>query len=117
MTQDNCNDTSYAVARPAGGLEAASPPRIFPYHRVSCVMKGATYDALHGRAESGDGTLGSRGSVAWRRAAWERGTGDLTVEGRLQDDQLSGSMVTPEGNHVIWSGRRAPALRRSAPPA
>jgi hypothetical protein len=48
---------------------------------------------------------------------WERGTGDLTVEGRLQDDQLSGSMVTPEGNHVTWSGRRAPALRRSAPPA
>jgi hypothetical protein len=47
---------------------------------------------------------------------WERGTGDLTVEGRLQDDQLSGSMVTPEGDQITWSGRRAPVLRRSAPP-
>jgi hypothetical protein len=47
---------------------------------------------------------------------WERGTGDLTVEGQLQGDQLSGSMVTPDGSRVTWSGRRAPALRRAAPP-
>ncbi len=47
---------------------------------------------------------------------WERGTGDLTVEGQLQGDQLSGSMVTPDGSRVTWTGRRAPSLRRAAPP-
>jgi hypothetical protein len=47
---------------------------------------------------------------------FERGTGDLTVEGQLQGDQLSGSMVTPDGSRVTWSGTRAPALRRAAPP-
>ena len=41
---------------------------------------------------------------------WERGSGDLTVEGRLQDDQLSGSMITPDGSQITWSGRRAPSL-------
>jgi hypothetical protein len=47
---------------------------------------------------------------------WERGTGDLTVEGQLQGDQLSGSLVTPEGSRLTWTGRRAPSLRRAAPP-
>jgi hypothetical protein len=47
---------------------------------------------------------------------WERGTGDLVVEGQLQGDQLSGSMVTPDGSQVMWTGRRAPSLRRAAPP-
>ena len=47
---------------------------------------------------------------------WERGTSDLTVEGQLQGDQLSGSMVTPDGSRVTWTGSRAPALRRAAPP-
>ncbi|MEN9937603.1 MAG: hypothetical protein RLZZ387_4182 [Chloroflexota bacterium] len=47
---------------------------------------------------------------------WERGTSDLTVEARLEGDQLRGSMVTPEGAQVTWTGRRAPSLRRAAPP-
>lgn len=47
---------------------------------------------------------------------WERGTGDLMVEGQLQGDQLSGSMVTPDGSRLTWTGSRAPALRRAAPP-
>jgi hypothetical protein len=47
---------------------------------------------------------------------WERGTGDLMVEGQLQSDQLSGSMVTPDGSRVTWIGSRAPSLRRAAPP-
>jgi hypothetical protein len=47
---------------------------------------------------------------------WERGAGDLTVEGRLQGDQLGGSMVTPDGSRITWTGRRAPSLRRAAAP-
>jgi hypothetical protein len=47
---------------------------------------------------------------------WERGTGDLTVEGQLQGGQLSGSMLTPDGSRVTWTGLPAPSLRRAAPP-
>ena len=43
---------------------------------------------------------------------FERGNGDLTLEGQLQGDQLSGTIVTPDGSTVTWSGRRAPSLRR-----
>lgn len=49
-------------------------------------------------------------------AQFERGTGDLSVEGQLQGDQLSGTMVIPDGTRITWSGRRAPSLRRSTPP-
>jgi hypothetical protein len=48
---------------------------------------------------------------------WESGTGDLTVEGQLQGGQLSGSMLTPDGSRVTWTGLPAPSLRRAAPPA
>jgi hypothetical protein len=47
---------------------------------------------------------------------WESGTGDLTVEGQLQGGQLSGSMLTPDGSRVTWTGLPAPSLRRAAPP-
>ncbi len=47
---------------------------------------------------------------------FEKGTGDLTLEGQLQGDQLSGTIVMPDGSTVAWTGRRAPSLRRAAPP-
>lgn len=47
---------------------------------------------------------------------FERGTGDLTVEGQVDNDRISGSMVIPDGSRVTWTGRRAPSLRRTAPP-
>jgi hypothetical protein len=47
---------------------------------------------------------------------WEKGSNDLLVEGRLQDDKLSGTMTTVEGNHLTWTASRAPFLRRSKAP-
>lgn len=47
---------------------------------------------------------------------FERGNGDLTVQGRLEGDQLRGTMVFPDGAQATWTGRRAPSLRRAAPP-
>jgi hypothetical protein len=47
---------------------------------------------------------------------WERDTADLRVEGRLEGDRLSGTMVTPGGQRLNWSGTRAPTLRRTAAP-
>jgi hypothetical protein len=46
---------------------------------------------------------------------YERGSGDLTLEGQLQGDQLSGTITTPDGSTVAWTGRRAPSLRRAVP--
>ena len=48
---------------------------------------------------------------------YERGQGDLTLEGTLHDDQLRGTIVTPDGNTVTWTGRRAPSLRRKTAPS
>ncbi len=48
---------------------------------------------------------------------WEEGTGDLTVEGRLQDDRLTGSMTFPDGKRYDWTAVRAPPLRRQGRPA
>jgi hypothetical protein len=46
---------------------------------------------------------------------YERGTGDLSLEGRLEGDQLSGTIVTPDGSSVAFTGKRAPSLRRPTP--
>jgi hypothetical protein len=48
---------------------------------------------------------------------WERETNDLTFEGRLEGDRITGSMTTADGQKLTWSGTRAPSLRRSTPPA
>ncbi|MDH5199039.1 MAG: DUF1080 domain-containing protein [Gemmatimonadota bacterium] len=47
---------------------------------------------------------------------WESGSDDLRVEGTLRNDVLHGTMLDPEGQRLTWTGRRAPALRRTAPP-
>ena len=47
---------------------------------------------------------------------WEQGTGDLTVEGRLQGEALTGSMTFPDGKRMEWTATRAPSLRRTTAP-
>lgn len=47
---------------------------------------------------------------------WEREDRDLSVEGVLQGDSLSGTMTQPNGKQYQWVGRRAPELRRSKKP-
>jgi hypothetical protein len=48
---------------------------------------------------------------------WEREPKDITFEGRLESDRISGSMTTGDGRTLTWTGTRAPALRRTTPPA
>ncbi|HEX6463052.1 MAG TPA: DUF1080 domain-containing protein [Vicinamibacterales bacterium] len=48
---------------------------------------------------------------------WERNPNDITFEGRLDGDRITGKMTTGEGQTLTWSGTRAPALRRPGPPA
>jgi hypothetical protein len=47
---------------------------------------------------------------------WESNPRDITFEGRLEGDRITGSMTMGDGQTVTWSGTRAPALRRKAPP-
>ena len=48
---------------------------------------------------------------------WEKETNDLVVEATLTGDALEGTLVTPAGERHRFTGRRAPSLRRSTPPA
>jgi len=48
---------------------------------------------------------------------WESNPRDITIEGKLDGDRLTGSMTMGDGQTVTWSGTRAPALRRTGPPA
>jgi len=47
---------------------------------------------------------------------WEREPKDITFEGRLEGDRITGSTVMGDGQKLTWTGTRAPALRRTAPP-
>ena len=47
---------------------------------------------------------------------WEKETSDLVVDAVLAGDLLEGTLVTPAGERHRFTGRRAPALRRSAVP-
>jgi hypothetical protein len=47
---------------------------------------------------------------------WEREDKDMTVDGRMEGDSLTGTMVAPDGKQYRWVGRRSPALRRENAP-
>ncbi len=47
---------------------------------------------------------------------WEEGKDDLKVEGKLDEDKLSGTMITPEGKTQSWTAVRAPLLREEKQP-
>ena len=47
---------------------------------------------------------------------WEQGTNDLVVEGTLSQNQMSGTIVYPDGKKHNWTAVRAPTLRRSNNP-
>jgi hypothetical protein len=47
---------------------------------------------------------------------WERNPNDITFEGRLEGDRISGSMTMGDGQKLSWEGTRAPSLRRAGRP-
>jgi hypothetical protein len=47
---------------------------------------------------------------------WESNPRDITFEGRLEGDRITGTMTMGDGQKVTWSGTRAPRLRRARPP-
>ena len=47
---------------------------------------------------------------------WDSNPKDITFEGRLEGERITGSMTMGDGQTVTWSGTRAPSLRRAAAP-
>lgn len=48
---------------------------------------------------------------------WEKETTDLVLDATLTGDTLEGTIATPAGQKHRFTGRRAPSLRRPAPPS
>jgi hypothetical protein len=49
-------------------------------------------------------------------AQWEKGTEDLSFQGRVQGDKMSGSITFPDRKRHDWTAIRAPSLHRSTTP-
>lgn len=47
---------------------------------------------------------------------WEQETNDVSFEGTLEGDNLSGTMVAADGKKYSWTAVRAPSLKRPATP-
>ncbi len=47
---------------------------------------------------------------------WESNPHDITVEGRIDGDRISGSTTMGDGQKLTWTGTRAPSLRRTSKP-
>ena len=83
------------------------------------------YTALVGRFVGQFGSARPVGRVDYASGAfsfaippqWEQGNGDLRLEGKLDGDRISGTIVNPAGDRHTFTGTRAPALRRASAPA
>jgi hypothetical protein len=47
---------------------------------------------------------------------WEQGNNDISIEGTLKGDSLSGTLTSSEGKTFNWVAVRAPSLRRQSDP-
>jgi hypothetical protein len=82
-------------------------------------------DRLIGRVMHGTGSARPIARVDFADGAlrftvppqWERDTAELRVEGRLEGERMTGTLVTPGGERHTWTATRAPALAGAATPA
>jgi hypothetical protein len=83
------------------------------------------YDAIVGRFVGRFGSSRPIGRVDFANGTfrfaiprqWEEGTGELRVDGKLDNDRLSGTITTPQGEKHQFTGARTPSLRRATAPA
>lgn len=47
---------------------------------------------------------------------WEKGEGNLQLEGTFKGDKMNGAIIYPDGKTASWEGSRAPSLKRSKTP-
>src|SRR5678809_1106360 len=82
------------------------------------------YNALVGRFVGQFGSARPIGTVAYDNGAfsfsippqWEQGKADLRLEGKIEGEKLTGTIVNPAGDRHTFTGTRAPALHRANAP-
>jgi len=82
------------------------------------------YNALVGRFVGQSGSARPIGNVAYDNGAfsfaippqWEQGKADLRLEGKIEGEKLTGTIVNPAGDRHTFTGTRAPALHRANAP-
>jgi hypothetical protein len=82
------------------------------------------YNALVGRFVGQFGSARPVGNVAYDNGAfsfaippqWEKGKADLRLEGKIEGEKLTGTIVNPAGDRHTFTGTRAPAMRRASAP-
>ena len=80
--------------------------------------------SLVGRFVSRDGSARPIGRVTYADGAfsfaippqWERGNDDLRLDGKIEAEKLTGTIVNPAGDKHTFTGTRAPSLTRASAP-
>jgi hypothetical protein len=81
------------------------------------------HDAIVGRFVGRVGSARPIGRLEFANGAfrfaiprqWEEGSGELRVEGKLDNGRLSGTITTPQGDKHQFTGARTPSMRRATP--
>lgn len=102
-------------------LTVTGPKSVYPSW-LEVTLSGSR--TLVGRFVGGGGSARPISRVVFDNGAvrfsippqWERDTADMAFDATLTDDTLQGTIVTPAGERHPFTGRRAPALRRSGVP-
>jgi len=47
---------------------------------------------------------------------WEEGNGDLRLQGKIEGERLTGTLVNPDGTSHAFTATRAPSMRRASAP-
>lgn len=123
-----------AISVAAGAQEAPPPPLLGRWDLVVSDSGGtypswlevtrSGYNALVGRFVGQFGSARPIGNVAYDNGAfsfaippqWEQGKADLRLEGRIEGEKLTGTIVNPAGDRHTFTGTRAPAMRRASAP-
>jgi hypothetical protein len=123
-----------ATSVAAGAQETPPPPLLGRWDLVVSDSGGtypswlevtrSGYNALVGRFVGQSGSARPIGNVAYDNGAfsfaippqWEQGKADLRLEGKIEGEKLTGTIVNPAGDRHTFTGTRAPALHRANAP-
>ncbi len=124
-----------ATSAAASAQQAPPPPLVGRWDLVVADSAGpypswlevtpSGFNALVGRFVGQSGSARPIGSVAYDNGAfsfaippqWEQGKGDLRLEGKIEGEKLTGTIVNPAGDRHTFTASRAPTLQRTSAPS
>ena len=126
--------TLFATSAVARAQQAPPPPLVGRWDLIVADPSGpypswlevtaSGFNALVGRFVGRFGSARPIGTVTYNSGAfsfaippqWEQGKADLRLEGKMEGEKLTGSIVNPAGDRHTFTGTRAPAMRRTSAP-